>query len=82
MWQGLSSRPRTAVFVEEKSTCSLRAPQQVTVDTLDKLNVAQATQSNKECLDALGGLGGLAAKMKANLSKGLTDQQADELRKR
>lgn len=47
---------------------------------LEKLNVAQATQSNKEYLDSLGGIEGLAARLKVNLQKGLTEEQANEYR--
>jgi hypothetical protein len=49
---------------------------QVTIETLEKLNIAQQTKENKEWLDQLGGVPGLAAKLKVNLQTGLTEEQA------
>ena len=53
---------------------------QVTFEMLDKLNVAQSTQANKEFLDSIGGVTGLAARLKLDLQKGLSEEQVVEYR--
>ena len=56
--------------------------QHVTPAILDQLNVAQATDSNKAALNAMGGLPGLAALLGVDLKRGVTEEQATQLRAR
>lgn len=55
---------------------------QVTIEALEKLNVAQQTKENKAWLDELGGIQGLAAKLKVDLQRGLTEEQAQRYREK
>lgn len=54
--------------------------QHVTPAMLDQLNVAQATDSNKSALNAMGGIPGLAALLGVDLKRGVTGEQATQLR--
>jgi hypothetical protein len=55
---------------------------QVTVDTLEKLNVPQGAKENKQFLDELGGIPGFIQKLKVDTNTGLTDEQVEQMRAR
>jgi P-type Ca2+ transporter type 2C len=64
------------------NSSQIAAVEEVSQETLDKLNVPQSRQENREFLNSLGGIEALSQKLGVSLTTGLTASQVATLRSR
>ena len=70
----------TEVILNNKIIRTKLPAENVTVETLDSLNVAQEMKKNKENLIELGGVLGLADKLGTSIESGLSKEQVFRMR--